>query len=71
MNRIDFEQQILECWSITSDIETLRRELVDGPAKLTEDQTDNYLLGLKAVYDVKFEQLFRAFEQGVKEGKIT
>jgi hypothetical protein len=71
MNRFDFEQQLLECWSITKDIETLRSELLDGPEKLTPDELDNILLGMRAIYDLKFERLSRAFEQGVKEGKIT
>lgn len=68
MNRVDFEQKLLNCWNITTDIEDLRTQISnncqDVPAEFI-DFVDNYLLGMKSIYDTKFEQLFAMFEQGL------
>ena len=64
-NRFDFEQQIMECWRVTNDIE----DLCDGVMNrnLDRDQIANILLGVRALYDLRFEELFRQFEQMVRE----
>lgn len=70
MDRFDFEQQIMDCWNVTKDIDTLRKQLLDMEDGMTQDDIDNYLLGLKTIYDVKFNQLFDQFERMIREGKI-
>jgi hypothetical protein len=37
----------------------------------TPDQVANATIGLKELYQVKFEELFLMFETGVREGKIN
>jgi len=66
-DRFDLEQQIMECWSITTDIENLRIAL---DSSMTEDQLDNYLLGLTAIYEVKFNKLFDTFGELIQTQQI-
>lgn len=70
-NRFDFEQKIMQCWSVVEDIKALNEQLQNFPGTMTYDQVANYLLGLETIYQVKFEQLFNMFEQMVKEKMIT
>ena len=61
-NRFDFEQMLLECWGVTSDIKLLNEMHQDYPGDMTADQVANYLLGLETIYEVKFNKLFNMFE---------
>lgn len=67
MDRIDLEERILRCWAITDDIEVVFRTL-DRP--YTEDELANMLIGLKALYNQKFQELWDTFEKCVKEGLV-
>jgi hypothetical protein len=67
--RFEFEQQIMNCWSVVDDIKALNVQFIDVGG-MTEDQICNYLLGLQTIYQVKFEQLFAQFESMVKDGDI-
>jgi hypothetical protein len=64
-NRFDFEQQIMKCWNVTDDIDTLYKGV--GDVGMTEDQIMNVLLGMKEIYDLKFNELFSTFEQLIKK----
>lgn len=68
MDRFDFEQQIMDCWGVCDDINTLYR--MSDIRTMSEDELANALLGLKTVYQMKFEVLFDMFESMIKEGKI-
>ena len=66
-DRFEFEQQIMECWNVTSDIKTVAKYLMDAPLEPgREDKIANMLIGIEALYNAKFEELFRQFEQMVK-----
>ena len=56
----DLEQQILDCWTITSQIDTLLEGVLEH--EITRDQIANVLMGLKDLYDIKFDKTFRTFE---------
>lgn len=67
-DRFDFEQQIMACWNVTSDIKTVTEYLLDAP--LEEDRDEkiaNMLMGIEALYQVKFDKLFQQFETLVRE----
>lgn len=59
-DRFDLEQEILECWKVTSDI-TMFVEQGSG----TED-----FKTLAAYYEKKFDRLWSTFEQLVHERKL-
>lgn len=65
INRFDLEQDILNCWHVTDDLDTLLRAYLDGP-EMSQDDVANVLLGLKSLYHLKFDKLFFTFEQCIK-----
>lgn len=67
-DRFDFEQQIMDCWSVTSDVKTVAKYLMDAPLETSrEDKIANMLIGIEALYNAKFEELFMQFESMVRE----
>ena len=67
-DRFDFEQQIMSCWNVTSDIRTVSEYLLDAPLEVDrEDKIANMLLGIEALYNAKFDKLFQQFESLVHE----
>jgi hypothetical protein len=62
MDRFDFEQEIMHCWSVTDDIRAFAGR---------EDITTEQWQALAQVYEVKFNVLWDHFEAMIKAGKIT
>ncbi len=65
-DRFDLEQNIMQCWNVTDDIQ-LYLDMYDN---MDEDQRMNYLIGLKQMYQMKFERLWNNFESCVRTQKI-
>ena len=68
MNAYDLEQQIMECWHITDDVSVLTEEILEG--NLTKDKIVNVLTGLEQLYAIRFNKLFRTYEQVLAERKL-
>lgn len=68
-DRFDFEQQIMDCWGVCEDINTLYK--MSDIRTMSDDELSNALLGLQTLYQMKFELLFDTFEQMVKDRRIT
>ena len=67
-DQFDFEQQIMACWNVTSDIKTVTEYLMDAPLEVDrEDKIANMLIGIESLYEAKFDKLFRMFEQFNRE----
>ena len=64
-DRFDLEQQIMACWNVTSDIDTLCEGVLESD--MTTDQIANILLGMKQLYELKFDKLFNTSEQLMQE----
>lgn len=56
----DLESKIMDCWSITDGIKTLRE--ISDVRKIGNDELQNALLGIETLYNMKFELLFTTFE---------
>lgn len=69
VNRFDFEQNLMKCWNVTEDIDLLYRRVMDGP-EMSDDDIANFLLGMKTIYDTRFNELFTQFEQLVNAKKL-
>lgn len=67
-NRFDLEQQLLECWHVTTDIDTLSEGI--NEQNLSQDDISNALIGLRTMYEIKFDKLWRTFEYLVGSGSI-
>ena len=70
-DRFDLEQDMMNCWGITDDLQQLL-ELVDAGKydSLSPSDTDelaNILMGLKTVYEMKFEKMFDTFKHCIEE----
>lgn len=68
-DRFDLEQNIMKCWNVTDDIDLLYSTLMEK--EMTTDDIANFLLGMKTMYDLKFDELFTNFEKMVSEKKIV
>jgi hypothetical protein len=64
-DRFDLEQEIMECWNVTRDLQNLY-----DCEELCEDHKLNYLLGVITIYEVKFNKLWNTFEQCIKDRQI-
>lgn len=66
--RFDLEQQIMECWNVTTDLRRVTEYLLDAPLEPNrEDKIANMLMGMEALYEVKFDRCFRTFEKLLQE----
>lgn len=68
-DRFDLEQNIMKCWNVTDDIDLVYKNVMESD--MTNDDIANALLGLKTLYNMKFEELFSNFETLVHERKIV
>ena len=68
-DRFDFEQQIMSCWNITTDLKDLNEGVIES--NLSKDQISNALMGLEQLYQLRFEKLFRQFETLIQEHAQT
>ena len=68
LTRFDLEEQIMECWNVVKDIETLYS--IEDIRDLEYDERMNILIGLSSLYQIKFERLFNTFEQLIQKGKV-
>ena len=57
-DRFDLEQGIMSCWNVCEDIQLL----LDNWDRLSEDQKQNLLIGMKQMYQLKFETTINHFE---------
>jgi hypothetical protein len=57
----DIEEQILKCWEITEDLWLVAGEHED------DDDISNKVLGLKHVYEMRFNKLWKCYEEALKE----
>lgn len=68
----DLEQEILECWGVTKDIDLVTKHFVDSPewegmdGKLCDELMNKYF-GIKELYELKFDRLWNTFEKVCKE----
>jgi hypothetical protein len=68
--RFDLEQQILDCWGICDDINTVFEHFYEQGQPVDIDKLANILLGLKELYHIKFEQTFETFEHLIHTREI-
>jgi len=51
----------MAAWAIVDDIKLLSHNI--GEKNLSQDELLNYLIGLDAIYSMKFDDLFSMFEK--------
>ena len=65
-DRFDLEQNIMQCWNVCDDIQLM----LDSWDKMTEDEKQNFLIGMKQMYQLKFERCWDNFEKCVSTRQI-
>jgi hypothetical protein len=63
------EQQIMNCWSVCDDLDTLMEGVLEY--NMTQDRITNVLIGMKDLYQLKFEKLFDQFEAMLQQQAQT
>ena len=61
----DLEQQIMDCWKVTDDIELITNHLVED-SDIDSHAADiiiNKYSAVKELYDIKFDQMWKTFEK--------
>jgi len=66
--RFDLEEQLMQCWSIINQIDTVTEGVIEYD--WTPDQISNALIGIKEVYNLKFEKIFMLQETLIRTGKL-
>jgi hypothetical protein len=56
-DRFDLEQQIMTCWSVTEDLDTIYKAS-DG---MTKEQLQEAIKSLILLYNIKFDTMFSTF----------
>ena len=57
----DLEQEVLRCWEVTQDLDLLAQEYEH------DDDICNKVLGIKHVYDMRFNKAWDTYEKVVAE----
>ena len=65
----ELEPMILDCWRVCNDLETVFRQVGDGESEPTQDELMNTLMGMKQLYEWKFEQLFNRYEEVLRDNQ--
>jgi hypothetical protein len=65
-DRFDLEQEILDCWGITDDLDVI----ISSEQLELNDDILNILIGLKQLYHLKFQRTFETFEQLVTQRNL-
>ena len=67
-DRFNLEQHIMNCLNVTDDIDLLNKNVLEKD--MSTDDISNFLLGLKTIYQCKFEELFDTFNELIEKGNI-
>lgn len=63
-DRFDLEQEIMGCWQICDDLDAVA-------GSITDEDTKNLLLGVKRLYQIRFDKLFNTFEDCISKNEFT
>ena len=64
MDIFDLEQEIMKAWNVVEDLKDTVHFLHTWP---NEEKRDNLLLGMAALYQMRFERLWECFEDVAKD----
>lgn len=68
-DRFDLEEKIMNCWRVTDDIDMVATMISNAHMKpQDQDKFMNVLIGMKELYNARFDALFSTFEILVSEG---
>lgn len=72
-DRFLLEQKLMDCWHVTDDIDTVS-EYVGESADISASDRDrllNMLVGMRELYNLKFQHTMDLFAELIRNGDIT
>ncbi len=63
----DLEDQIMKCWQLVNDIEDIGEHILNDSGSVDADTVSNMLIGLSGLYNIRFTNLFNAYEDLLKQ----
>ena len=74
-DRFDLEAEIFAVWNVVDDIDLLYKYVGDSPVFEDMDpkhcdEIMNFLLGMKTIYSVKFQNLNSTMSDLIQKGKL-
>lgn len=70
-DRFDLEQELMNCWRVTDDIDLVATMISNtNMSAKDQDKFMNVLIGMKELYNARFDAMFRIFETLVSEGQF-
>ena len=70
-DRFDLEQEIMNCWRVTDDIDLVATMISNTHLEpRDQDKLMNVLIGMKELYNARFDVMFNTFETLVSEGQF-
>jgi hypothetical protein len=74
-DRFDLEDDIMKCWNVTEDLDMVLERVLDSPKFKNmppelADKIANLLIGMKELYEMRFERLWETFESMIKDRKL-
>lgn len=68
-NRFTLEEKIMDCWQVVNDLDLLFSRTCEEQMEMND--VVNLALGLKTLYQHRFDDLFSTFETLCKDGAFT
>ena len=63
VDRINLENEIMQCWRITDDLDVVANMIADTDMSPKDmDRLMNVVIGMKELYNVRFSEMFTTFE---------
>jgi hypothetical protein len=64
----DLDQEIMRAWNVVDDIELLSENILNNFRKNGDlDSVANILIGLKSLYQIRFEKVHSMYEEVVQQ----
>lgn len=67
----DLDTMILDCWQVCDDLQLVFKQIGDGEREPTQDELMNALMGMEQVYQWRFEQLFKTYQDILYDRRQT
>ena len=67
----DLDTMILDCWHVCEDLQLVFKQIGDGEREPTQDELMNALMGMQQVYQWRFEQLFKTYQDILYDRRQT
>jgi hypothetical protein len=69
-NRFELEEVIVQMGQLPNDIDTVIYAVGDASEPATEDELLNMLIGVKQLYETRYQKMWSIFEELIEQGDL-